>query len=409
MMQLPKHVRERLRTSAPQNHPDADLLTAFAEGLLRVSERETVITHLAVCAECREVIALVAPDTAETAETVPMRRPWIARPMLRWATVTAAALVVSAAVMLRRAESPLPATPSEAVAVRQESPTVAHDFHQSLPAPEAEELKVAPRPKTRRDISGASAPSLEDSKRRITDKDKDIPTKIEVDEESAREDILKTQQELLVANSKLAANSEQDKLAKDEVSIASAAKVTAPASAPPAESKSDQPPASAMARMQPDFGGKSGRQLEARTAAEAAIPNRRSSVAPGHAPSYVMFAGAPVAWKISENGELLRSLDGGGSWQLIALPKGVTVRAVANVRNNVWAGGEDAAVFRSVDSGQQWETIPLSSKAKASKADAVVHISFTDEWSGLLRTASGETWITSDGGRSWMLSEKTPR
>jgi len=45
-------------------HPDADILAAFAEQALSVPERESVLQHLALCLDCRDVIALALPQSA---------------------------------------------------------------------------------------------------------------------------------------------------------------------------------------------------------------------------------------------------------------------------------------------------------------------------------------------------------
>ena len=51
-------------THKPGQHPDADQLSAFVEQVLPAHERETVLAHLAVCAECRGVVALALPEDA---------------------------------------------------------------------------------------------------------------------------------------------------------------------------------------------------------------------------------------------------------------------------------------------------------------------------------------------------------
>ena len=62
MQDVPKIVLKRLQeTSAPGTHPDADLLTAFAEQSLPEPERVRVMDHLARCSDCREVLALALP------------------------------------------------------------------------------------------------------------------------------------------------------------------------------------------------------------------------------------------------------------------------------------------------------------------------------------------------------------
>jgi hypothetical protein len=54
MENVPKIVRERLRVvTVAVDHPDADVLTAFAERALPEAERATVLGHLARCGGCR--------------------------------------------------------------------------------------------------------------------------------------------------------------------------------------------------------------------------------------------------------------------------------------------------------------------------------------------------------------------
>ena len=60
MPELPHIVRERLKVSRPTAaHPDADLLTAFAERALPESERAVVAEHLARCHD------MVPPEWSE--------------------------------------------------------------------------------------------------------------------------------------------------------------------------------------------------------------------------------------------------------------------------------------------------------------------------------------------------------
>ena len=116
MTEVPKIVYDRLRAALPeQAHPDADLLTAFAEQALSVAEREGVLQHLALCEDCRDVVALSLPaaditppqtadengvrTTVSQAGSRAPRKLSLAWPTLRWAALAAGA-VVAAAVLL---------------------------------------------------------------------------------------------------------------------------------------------------------------------------------------------------------------------------------------------------------------------------------------------------------------------
>jgi|SRR5580704_11688045 hypothetical protein len=71
MPDVPKIVPHRLRTVGVQDalaatHPEADALTTFIEQALSPFEREGVLQHLALCADCRETVVLALPAMDET-------------------------------------------------------------------------------------------------------------------------------------------------------------------------------------------------------------------------------------------------------------------------------------------------------------------------------------------------------
>jgi hypothetical protein len=107
MRNVPKIVQARLQRQGPQvakGHPDADLLTAFAEQSLAESERERVIEHLARCGDCREVVALVQPVTelGTTASSVRAAgSAWLSWTVLRWAVVAAGVVLVTSVGILQ--------------------------------------------------------------------------------------------------------------------------------------------------------------------------------------------------------------------------------------------------------------------------------------------------------------------
>src|SRR5271154_458208 len=102
MTEVPKIVYDRLRAARPQGdlkaHPDANLLTALAEQALSAHERSGVLEHLALCEDCREVVACTladmgveppspTPNTESSKEVrLPIRsqRSWPHLPKLAW-------------------------------------------------------------------------------------------------------------------------------------------------------------------------------------------------------------------------------------------------------------------------------------------------------------------------------------
>jgi hypothetical protein len=85
MQDIPKIVRERLKVAVPVDHPDTNVLTAFAEHSLLAAERQTVLAHLSRCVDCREIVALALPPSdAMQPVVVPSRAGWLTWPALRW-------------------------------------------------------------------------------------------------------------------------------------------------------------------------------------------------------------------------------------------------------------------------------------------------------------------------------------
>src|SRR5437763_10510257 len=107
MQNVPKIVRDRLQrpgSVVAESHPDADLLTAFAERSLAAGEREHVLRHLAQCDDCREIIHLALP-ASEVAALNSFRSPtqagWLRWPALRWGAVAAGILAVTSVGVLQ--------------------------------------------------------------------------------------------------------------------------------------------------------------------------------------------------------------------------------------------------------------------------------------------------------------------
>jgi len=94
-------LKERLAAAqrTPSEHPSADTLTAFAEQSLKAPQRETVLEHLAACADCRQAVLLATAEVPgeHPAPALP-RKPVFPFPAaMRWASL-AAAIAVAAAV-----------------------------------------------------------------------------------------------------------------------------------------------------------------------------------------------------------------------------------------------------------------------------------------------------------------------
>lgn len=108
---IPSAVRERLRAARLDlaSHPDANLLSAFAENALSAGERAQVMEHVAVCAACREVLAFAMPEEEEAASAsrtnaLGFRRLALSWNALRWTALAATAAAFVAVVFLYRVQ-----------------------------------------------------------------------------------------------------------------------------------------------------------------------------------------------------------------------------------------------------------------------------------------------------------------
>ena len=112
-------------------------------------------------------------------------------------------------------------------------------------------------------------------------------------------------------------------------------------------------------------------------------------------------AGAAVlsttSWNLSATGQVQRSFDSGKTWQMVPVVDGMSFRAINSIGDDVWVGGAAGTLFHSADSGRNW------TKAEPAFRGDIAHIEFSDPQNGLVSTADGEVWSTSDGGQSWRL------
>ena len=123
----------------PGPHPDADQISAFAENALPAHERVQMLDHLAVCPECRIIVALSLPPVEHPQQqpAPPVRKPWFAGWRLAWPVAAALAAIATVAIYLHQtaftsnssapvqiavAQTPASSTPSSASQQNQPAP-----------------------------------------------------------------------------------------------------------------------------------------------------------------------------------------------------------------------------------------------------------------------------------------------
>jgi photosystem II stability/assembly factor-like uncharacterized protein len=174
-------------------------------------------------------------------------------------------------------------------------------------------------------------------------------------------------------------------LAKSADEVAPAPSAPAPAPAPPSANAVSVASGALAAKAAPASTAQAGVMVASNLPARA---EGKKKLAP------------PTRWMLSNHGDLLRSTDAGKNWQAVPFAGNVTFRAVAVIGPNVWVGGRGGALYYSPDDGNQWQGLTPLADGAALSEDITV-LTFSDAQHGSLSTASGQTWTTSDGGRSW--------
>jgi hypothetical protein len=348
MQDVPKIVRQQLKASAPAStrttaelHPDADLLTAFAEHALGRAERASVVEHLALCGDCRDVVALALPATETVA--VPLtpgaRIGWLSLPVLRWGVVAAGLLAITSVGVQQYRVRHQEQIVASNVAQRKDTTAAATQSVQALPQ--------------------APAPKVDSTPLIITPR--------------MREETKKAH----LAQSTVAAASSAPAPAQQQSEIAQAAAQT---------TAQNQVQDQLIRKEQPLNGSSVDTVAKAKDPVPAA-------------------ASALPRWTISSVGTLQRSLDDGKTWQDInpaaASPNSVPVfRAMAATGLEVWVGGSAGALYHTVDGGSGW-TLVLPSAADEILTGDITSIQFPDAQHGSVATSAIEVWITVDGGQTW--------
>lgn len=414
---LPKLVVERLRAAQPDAHPDADLLTAFAEKSLPARERDSVLQHLAACGDCREVVALTAPEQAVVPASLPASRSWLAWPYLRWGAALACVVVVGAAVTLRQERhATQPAEKDEEIAATQPASSQRDEA-----APVAQKQQVADRlEKSEKDAKGKvenrKAPAVAapaPATRQLTLQARNYDSLQSLADDKTRADSpparAKEQNEVVVNGAAAPAENKADN--QKDADQREYLKMP-PAAVPPAAMSETVEVTAAAPAVQTDSASVQKAQttgaLVARKAAKApgGAAGKMNQMSDARAASQLTSLDASLAarWTLSPEGVLQRSLDSGTTWTPINVSPNLVLRAVSASGFEVWVGGASGALFHSLDNGAHWTQVQPSVNGNTLTSD-IIGLEFKDLAHGQLTTAD-EMWTTSDGGKTWSRTQK---
>ncbi len=416
MTEVPKIVHRRLRDSAlrqaGQPHPDADLIAAFAEQALSPDERGAVLEHLALCIDCRHVVALALPadelvaTSAASFETAPVidrvtdqanvsrsgSSPSASRTSgnsfawanllwtnMRWAALAAGVAVAILGVRVGLEHRSQTNTP---VATAVPAPTFAKPIapQQEQPAPEATTQFSARTTPEAKSPEATSEPT----------------SKVQPSHPSVKQSQRQSQHSSPIAQPPtapipgtpdagvLASNRPTE--SDQTVEISGIPRLGSEAS-PNDLLAMNESPSIERAKPAPD---------------ESKFVNSpvhsASEAIPQVSPSTASALKQDTAWSISA-GVLQRSLDGGRNWQPVL--EGTHAWLCYAVRGrDVWVGGKGGALQHSTDGGTTWTPVAIVNDGHSLAAD-VARIDVRGSGEVVLSTASHETWVTRDSGKTW--------
>jgi len=449
MTDVPKIVYDRLRAARPERalpdrtlaertgperaHPDADLLTAFAEQALSATERDGVLEHLALCGDCREVIALAlpaadmaaAPIATETeavrATPIPAKseRNFLAAfawPRLRWAALAAGVAVVASVLLMHpgKLNQATPPSVNRQVAITAPAASAPQIASSSVPA-----SSIAPSPMGQSAISARTNEARPKSEVRLSKK-LNAGEALSPPHQAEHGMLLAENENHSGQAGKRSAAPSAGAFAFDasnspratetvEVSGAAAAVEVAPSADDTLMARNETP---AIEKAKPALQEK---EMETKEQQKT-----QAAVVPGLARSQVraMMSSAKLASPVSQplahhvtwvitGGVLQRSLDSGQSWQN-ALRTDHPLLCYASHEEDVWAGGQAGTLFHSADGGVTWVQVQPSIKAQQLSSD-ITHIDVRGDVHGdvhgpaeiVLSTSNNEIWSSADGGKTW--------
>lgn len=430
MTDVPKIVYDRLRAAQKhqplpgaalpeQEHPDADLLVAFAEQMLSMTERDSMLEHLALCGDCREVIALALPavDLAAVpiaAESEPDRatpvlakteRSWLPLagwpklgwPSLRWAALAAGVVVVASLLLMHPGKLNQAMLPAANQVATPQPP---------VSGPQIASSAVPSSP--------IATPSMQQSTIRPKTNDTQLKAKKQLVRKSASQ---------AVHDDELPTSSHQPP-SGETVAVAAASPLVTPESSSGEGTLIAQNEAPAIEKAKPPLqdaetqGTEPSEQQQPKTATSPTLPGTNAmSLAKRASTATPPLAQHNVAWKISA-GVLQHSLDSGQSWQ-DALHPNHPLLCYANHGQDIWTGGQTGTLFHSVDGGLTWVRVQPSTKGQQLRSD-VTNISLQGDLQGttlhgdiqpgntparppqiVLSTSNNDIWSSADGGITW--------
>ena len=107
---------------------------------------------------------------------------------------------------------------------------------------------------------------------------------------------------------------------------------------------------------------------------------------------------------VGERGHIVRSRDGGGSWEQMKVPTRATLTGIYMLSaDRAVAVGHDAVILLTEDGGETWELVFSAPEEER----PLLEVWFSDDQHGMAVGAYSLFIETEDGGRTWEFSELT--
>lgn len=428
MDRLSNITKQRLtaqQMAAEAEHPPADTLVAFTEQGLQGAQRQRVLSHLAVCPECRQAVSLAVSAEQVSSVAFPSRSHGLRFPMaMRWASAAAALAVAIGIGVLSSEHQPSP---------RASAP------------PQTKEKSVMPaaQPGIEQNSQIAQTEAKAEAETKAVNSRRASQPRVMADASARRAETRLHNTQSGTALGGLVAGAHPTTVPRPNVADGFMASDAAPPPPPPAASAdtkastfsdiaaapsglvggvftpstSSQPVRAARSNAQlqeasqaggvdsSTFNGQARASLQQRPASSAEMKAVASSAIGGPVRSGAIHGFAPIAhWTVSNNGKLQRQ-SGDGRFTLVEPAPGVAIRTVAAQGIEVWAAGSQPdlsaqqwqqrpVLFHSSDAGETWMQIagPWQSPITA----------LTLSGTNTLTVISADgSWKTDDAGKSW--------
>ena len=373
----------------------AEIAAAFVDDALGSTERTAALAHAAGCTRCQSLLAAVA-RTSPPAQAAS----WWRIPTMGWLAPLSAAAVG----MIIWAVLPQQATLQPARTAPSLSPATARGTGAVVPEPSAS-------PST----SSASAPI---EQRLESAANQDRPGAAAASEAPVTAPLISAQSASTpVAGTPPAGPPATAPATSAQPAYAPAANAPSMAAGPPA-SKDSAEKAVTTSQAAGSTAAKAAADPPVERAAQAAAPapkaeapttfralttarqNGRLALAESvtTSPPVIASPDATSRWRIVAGGGVQRSIDAGATWERQQTGVTVTLTAGASPSPSIcWLVGPRGAVVLSTD-GRTWRRVAFPELVDLASVRA------TDERSATVLTSDGRSFVTKDGGLTWMRS-----